>query len=145
MNLRYVIANPGSYAYLSPNRLKPVPDSCSTFNDWKYGLNNYQSTYNADLLSTEDSRIQTQDRYLTREIRYLYGTADLDAEDQGCEAKVQGAGHLERGELFWEYLTETFPGPWINTTQKVGFVEGVGHDDAGMWESEEGQDGLFSV
>ena len=84
-------------------------------------------------------------RYFTREIRYLYGTADLDAEDQTCQAQAQGVGHLERGQLFWKYITETFPGPWIDSDQKVGFVEGVGHDAPTMWKSKEGQAALFSL
>ena len=145
VTLRYVIANPGSYAYFSPKRLKPIPDGCTTFNDWKYGLENYNLSYKTDLLSTHDSRIQMRVRYLTREVRYLYGTADLNATDQGNEAKSQGSSHLERGQLFWKYITETYPGPWIDSIQKVGFVEGVGHDEAAIWNSKEGQDALFSL
>ena len=146
VTLRYVIANPGSYAYLSPERLKPVPDGCkSTFNDWKYGLDNYQFTYHGNLFSTSASRVEMRVRYLTREIRYLYGTTDLGAEDQSCPAKVQGAGHFERGQLFWKYITETFPGLWMGTIQKVGYVEGVGHDEPAMWKSKEGQHALFSL
>jgi len=144
ITLRYVIANAGSYTYFSPERLKPVLADCTTFNDWKYGLENYQYTYRADLFSTYTSRVQMRVRYLTREVRYLYGTADLDSVDQSCQAKSQGAGRLERGQLFWKYITETYPGPWIGTTQKVGFVEGVGHDPPAMWKSKEGQDALFS-
>ena len=145
VTLRYVIADPGSFAYLSSKRLKPVPANCTKFNDWKYGLENYQYTYHADLLSSDASRAQVRVRYLTREIRYLYGTADLGAEDQGCEAQVQGSGHLERGQLFWKYLTETYPGPWIDHIQKTEYVQGVKHDAFGMWKSKEGLDALFSL
>jgi hypothetical protein len=145
VSLRYVIANPGSYAYFSSVRFKPIPDDCPMFNDWKYGLENYQLTYNPDFLSTDASRVQMRVRYLTREARYLYGTADLDAEDQRCQAKVQGAGHLERGQLFWKHITETYPGPWIGNIQKVEFVEGVGHDAAVMFKSKEGQTALFPL
>ena len=100
---RYVVSNPGSYAYLSPECFKPVPDDCkSRFSDWKYGLDNYQFTYHANLLSTSASRVQIRVHYLTREIGYLYGTADLGAEDQSCQTKVQGGGHLGRGQLFWK-------------------------------------------
>ncbi len=95
------------------------------FNDWKYGLDNYQLTYHADLLSTDASRVQMRVRYLTREIRYLYGTADLDAEDQGCQAQAQGDNN--------------------HGIQKVGFVEGVGHDAPTIWKSKEGQAALFSL
>ena len=146
VTLRYVVANAGSYAYLSPERFKPVQDAFkTTFNDWKYGLRNYQFTYNADLLSTHASRVQMRVRYLTREIRYLYGTADLGAEDQGGQAEAQGDGHLERGQLFWKYITETYPGPWVDSIQKVGFVEGVGHNEPAIWKSKEGQAALFSL
>jgi len=145
VTLRYVIANPGAYAYLSPKRLKPIPESCITFDDWKYGLKNYPLIYHANLLSTQASRIQMRVRYLTREVRYLYGTADLGATDQGCEATTQGSGHLERGQLFWKYLTETLPGPWIDSIQKIGFVEGVEHSETAIWKSKEGQAALFSL
>jgi hypothetical protein len=146
VTLRYVIANSGSYAYFSPERLKPIADDCaSTYNDWKYGLKNYQLTYHADLLSTHESRVQLRVRYLTREVRYLYGTADLSASDASCPAEAQGSGHLERGQLFWKYITESYPGAWVGSTQTVGFVEGVGHDGSGMWKSSEGQTALFSL
>jgi hypothetical protein len=145
VTLRYVIANPSSYAYFSPKRLKPVPASCTGFDDWKYGLQNYQLTYHADLLSTHDSRTQARVRYLTREVRYLCGTADLGAKDKDCEANAQGSTRLERGQLFWKYITETYPGPWIDSIQKIGFVEGVGHNEAAMWKSEEGQAAFFSL
>jgi hypothetical protein len=144
VTLRYVIANPGSYAYFSPERLKPIPANCtSTYNNWKYGLMNYQYTYHADLLSTEYSRDHLRVRYFTRKIRYLYGTADLEAEDVSCRAQAQGASNFERGQLFWKYITETYPGRWIGRVQKVGFVQGVGHDAPAMWKSSEGQDALF--
>lgn len=145
VTLRYVIANPGSFAYFSPERLKPVPANCTTFNDWKYGLENYDHRYHADLFSTDASRVQMRVRYLTREFHYLLGTADLDAIDQRCEAKIQGAGHFERGQLFWKYLTETYPGPWIDSIQKLQLVEGVAHDATAMWKSKEGQCALFSL
>ena len=145
VTLRYVIGSAGSYAYFSPERLKQVPDSCTAFNDWKYGLKNYQFTYHANLLATQESRIQMRKRYLTREIRYLYGTEDLSAQDQGCEAMAQGSDHLERGQLFWKYITETHPGSWINSTQNIAFVEGVAHAEAKIWESAEGQAALFSL
>jgi hypothetical protein len=145
VTLRYVIADPGSYAYLSPKRLKPVPANCTTFDDWKYGLQNYQLIYNSDLFSTDDSRAQLQVRYLTREVRYLCGTADVGATDQECEANTQGSGRLERAQLFWKYLTESFPGPWINSIQQIAFMEGVGHNETATWKSEEGQAALFSL
>ena len=145
VTLRRVIANPGSYVYFSPKRFKPIPDDCKKFNDWKYGFENDKFTYRTNLISTEDSRTQSRDRYLNRETRYLFGTADLGAEDQGCEAQTQGASHFERGQLFWQHIAEEFPGPYINTTQKAAFVEGVGHNASGMFTSKDGLDALFSL
>ena len=83
-------------------------------------------------------------RYLTREIRYLYGTADLRGDDQSCQDQAQGASHLERGQLFWKHITETYPGPWVDSIQKLGYVEGVRHSARKMWKSKEGQAALFS-
>ena len=141
--VRSVIANPGSYAYFSPDRLIQPPDNCTTYNDWKYGFNNYTLTYHADLFSTDASCDDMRIRYLTRPLHYLLGTADLSADDQSCGAKVQGAGHLERGILFWKYITEAYPGPWIDTIQRLDFVPGVPHDKGLMWKSKEGQAALF--
>jgi hypothetical protein len=90
VTLRYAIGSAGSYAYFSPDRLKQVPDSCTAFNDWKYGLKNYQFTYHANLLATQDSRIQMRKRYLTREIRYLYGTDDLSAKIKDVKLWLKG-------------------------------------------------------
>lgn len=144
IKVRYIIANPGSYAYFSPLRLAGNSADCaSTFNNWKFGLEKYPHTYNADLLSTPGARNSTITRYFEREVRYLYGTADLGAPDQDCEAKAQGAGHLERGKLWWKYISENFAGPWINTTQQVAFVKGVGHDATNMFKSAEGCKAMF--
>jgi hypothetical protein len=144
ITLRYVIANLGSYAYFSPNRFTPIPADCTAFNDWKYGLENYHFTYHADLFATDASRTRMRARYLTRQVRYLYGTADLGAEDQGCAANTQGANHYERGRLFWKHITESYPGPWVDSIQKVAYVEGVKHNEVAMWKSKEGQAALFS-
>jgi len=146
VSLRYIIANAGTYAYFSPGRFKPVQDDCeTTFNNWEYSLDNYQFTYHADVLSTDASRVQMRTRYFTREIRYLYGTADFDAVDKSCQARAQGVHRFERGQLFWKHITETYPGPWIDNIQKVAFVEGVAHDAPAMWKSKEGQAALFSL
>lgn len=41
IRLRYVVANPSSYAYFSPQRpVKFDAASCPGFNDWKYGMQN---------------------------------------------------------------------------------------------------------
>ena len=146
VSLRYIVANAGTYAYFSPERFKPVQDGCkTTFNNWEYGLDNYPFTYHADVLSTDDSRVQMRTRYFTREIYYLYGTVDFDAVDKGCQALAQGVHRFERGQLFWKHITETYPGPWIDNIQKVGYVEGVAHDAPAMWKSKEGQAALFSL
>jgi hypothetical protein len=143
--LRSVVANPRAFAWFSPERYIQPADNCTTYNDWRNGLENYQFTYHPDLLSTDESRDQVRIRYLTRPVHYLLGTADLSADDQSCGAKSQGAGHLERGLLFWKHITKSYPGPWIDTIQKLDFVGGVPHDKALMWKSKEGQAALFPV
>ena len=145
VSLRHVIANVGSYAYLSPKRLKPIPAGCTTFNDWKYGLEKYNFTYKANLLSTDDSRIQMRIRYLTRETRYLLGTVDPGAADKSCGATAQGDGHIERGQLFWQSITQQYPGSWINSTQTLELVQGASHGTASIWTSAEGQRALLSL
>lgn len=140
IQVRYLIANPSSYAYFDERR--PVAFNhagCPGFNRWKYGL--------ADLPAYAEGQTpaQLQENYATRDIVYLLGQQDIDpnhpALDKSCEAKAQGANRLARGRNYFAYLKRLHP---QGLSQQLIEVPGVGHDGDGMFNSPEGQKALFS-
>ncbi len=103
IRLRYVVANPSSYAYFS--RQRPVQfdtASCPGFNDWKYGLQHLPA------YAKGQSAEQLEQAYVSRDITYLLGQQDTDpnhpALDKSCEAETQGAYRLMRGHNYFDYL-----------------------------------------
>ncbi|MBY8971435.1 alpha/beta hydrolase [Pseudomonas sp. P867] len=139
ISLRYVVANPSSYAYFSPQR--PVPfdtASCPSFNDWKYGMQKLP-----DYVGDRGAQ-QLEKAYVSRDITYLLGQQDTDpnhpALDKGCEAETQGAYRLIRGHNYFDYLKLRHP----QLSHKLVGVPGVGHDGDKMFTSPEGEKVLFT-
>ncbi|WP_191486279.1 alpha/beta hydrolase [Pseudomonas sp. FEN] len=140
IKLRYVIANPSSYAYFNAQR--PVlgfnPSGCPGFNDWKYGLQNLPD------YAKGQSAAQLEQAYVQRDITYLLGQQDTDpnhpALDKSCAAEAQGAYRLIRGHNYFAYLQQRHPQGF---TQTLVEVPGVGHDGDGMLTSPQGQKALF--
>jgi len=139
IRLRYVVANPSSYAYF--NEQRPVAfdhAKCAGFNRWKYGL--------ADMpvYAGGQTPLQLESSYVKREVIYLLGQQDTDpnhpALDKRCEAEAQGAYRLERGKLYFGYLLRRHP---EGVNQRLVEVPGVGHNGDGMLTSPEGQKALF--
>ena len=139
IQVRYVIANPSSYAYFDERR--PVAFShagCPNFNRWKYGL--------ADLPAYAEGQTakQLKENYVKRDVVYLLGQQDIDpnhpALDKSCEAKAQGANRLARGRNYFAYLKRLHP---QGLSQQLIEVPGVGHDGDGMFNSPQGQKALF--
>jgi pimeloyl-ACP methyl ester carboxylesterase len=139
IRLRFVVANPSSYAYFSPQR--PVPfkvADCPGFNDWKYGMQHLPA------YAKGQSAEQLEQAYVSRDITYLLGQQDTDpnhpALDKSCEAETQGAYRLIRGHNYFDTLKQRHP----RLTQKLVEVPGVGHNGAGIFTSPEGQKVLFT-
>lgn len=139
MQVRYVIANPSSYAYFDERR--PVAFShagCPDFNRWEYGLTDLPA------YAEGQSAAQLQEKYLKRDIVYLLGQQDTasnhPALDKSCEAKAQGPNRLARGRFYFNYLKRLQPQGF---KQQLIEVRGVGHDGDGMFTSPEGQKALF--
>ncbi|MDD1141040.1 lysophospholipase [Pseudomonas sp. TNT2022 ID233] len=139
IRLRYVVANPSSYAYF--NEQRPVAfdhAKCPGFNRWKYGL------VDPPIYSGGQTPAQLEGRYVKREVIYLLGQQDTDPQhpalDKSCAAKAQGAYRLERGKLFFGYLLRRHP---EGVNQRLVEVPGVGHNGDGMLTSPEGQKALF--
>lgn len=139
IGLRYVIANPSSYAYFDATRPVAVePLSCPGFNDWKYGLNRLPA------YAAGQSPAQLEQGYAQRDITYLLGQQDIDpnhpALDKSCAAEAQGAYRLIRGHHYFDYLMRRHP---QGLPQRLVEVPGVGHDGDKMFTSPAGQAALF--
>jgi pimeloyl-ACP methyl ester carboxylesterase len=139
VQVRYVIANPSSYAYFDERR--PVAFNhakCPDFNRWKYGLTDLPA------YAEGQTAAQLQEKYLKRDVVYLLGQQDIDpnhpALDKSCEALAQGPYRLARGRFYFDYLKRLRP---QGLNQQLIEVPGVGHDGGEMFASPEGQKALF--
>ncbi|HEX7929190.1 MAG TPA: alpha/beta hydrolase [bacterium] len=138
VHVRYVVANPSSYAYFSADRpVAPDAASCPQYNNWKYGmlhLNAYAQK--ADPAAMEAT-------YVSRDVVYLLGLADTDPKhrdiDRGCSAETQGLTRLARGEAYTKYMATRHPG----LTHPVWFIPKVAHNGGKMFGSACGQLALF--
>ncbi|PWN19772.1 hypothetical protein BCV69DRAFT_287886 [Microstroma glucosiphilum] len=103
LKVRYVVANPSTNLYFTIDRPQPVnPAACPYFNDFRYGLESYDSPYPKTL-----SDVNLFKRYLSRDVRYLVGDADTkdDEGDQNCAALAAGGVHRRDRNLdYWAYL-----------------------------------------
>jgi pimeloyl-ACP methyl ester carboxylesterase len=126
---RYVVANPSSYLYFSDDRpMKINPAACPEFDRWKYGLAG-APRYVGDATGLEQ-------RYATRNVIYLLGTADTNpfepALDKSCGGEAQGPYRLARGEAYFAYMQTRHPD---QLAQRVVLVPDVAHSGARMFGS----------
>ena len=141
--LRYVIANPSSYLYLSNER--PRPDGkgyapyergiCPTYNQYKYGPDKLPA-YSRE---TDESKLFV--RYAARDVTYLLGGADNNPEDRlldkTCGAEAQGATRLARGTGYAQYeqvLAARGARP-VALHRRAFEVAGIGHNSKSMFGS----------
>lgn len=146
IHVRYVVANPATYLYLTDERPDSNGDftpfnaaSCRAFNQWNYGLKAGVPAYSPRPHSIDELKA----RYLGRDIIYLLGTADDapdgDGQDQSCAAEAQGATRYARGRAFDAYVHVLDP----HTRQRVFEARGVGHSSYRMFSSVCGLAALF--
>ncbi|WP_219062641.1 alpha/beta hydrolase [Pseudomonas sp. UMAB-08] len=139
VTLRYVVANPSSYAYFDAQRPGPVDKaSCPGFDTWKYGMNKLPPYAGKQTVE------QIEQNYVKRDVTYLLGQLDTDIDhpalDRTCAAEAQGAYRLIRGHNFFNYLQQRHP---EGLNQRLIEVPGVGHDGDAIFTSPEGQAALF--
>jgi len=143
LTLRYVIANPSSYLYLTNER--PRADGkgyapyergiCPTYNQYKYGTDKLP----AYARETDDATLFV--RYAARDVVYLLGGADNNPEhrllDKACGAEAQGATRLARGTGYvqYEHVLAARGGKPVNLRHTAFEVGGVGHDGKRMFGS----------
>ena len=141
IRVRYVVANPSTYAYFDQQRPEPsVAASCPSFNRWKYGLEG-RPPYLAGAHPKE-----LEQRYVSREVIYLLGTSDNDPNhadlDKSCGAEAQGPTRYVRGHEYAQRMARRNGG---TPKHKVWDVPGVGHEGGKMINSPCGLQALFDV
>jgi pimeloyl-ACP methyl ester carboxylesterase len=143
--LRYVVANPSSYAYFDTLRpsveggFAPYPTAeCPGFNNWKYGLQDLPPY----APGVDPAGLEA--RYVSRRVTYLLGQADTNpnhpALDKTCMAEAQGPYRLARGRAYVAYLRARHK---EGLNQTLVEVPGVGHDGDAMLTSPGGLAALF--
>lgn len=139
--VRFVITNPSSYLYFTPDRPGAAADlatTCPGYNKYRYGLgnlNSYTARIGAEKLKAN---------YLSHQVTYLLGTADKDVKsrsmDKGCEANAQGPQRLARGRAYHEHLLSMGANP---DQHQLKYVERGNHSSLKMFNSSAGREALF--
>ncbi|MFZ6653839.1 hypothetical protein [Undibacterium sp. TJN19] len=158
--VQYVIANPSSYLYFTPERPTAgggfVPYDarlCAAYDDYRYGMQ--QMVAYANKMSAED----LYRRHMQRHVTYLVGSKDNDPNhrvlDKSCGAEAEGPNRYERAHAYWQYetyLAKKLPpvSPARNTSsdqplRRYFDVIGIGHDQEGMFGSQCGLQAVFGV
>ena len=139
--VRYVVANPSSYAYFSADRPQPaVAASCPRYDDWKYGMHKLPP-YLADRAPAA-----LEQAYVARRVIYLLGTRDTNpnhsALDKSCMGEAEGPYRYARGHAYADYMRARDGG---TPNHAVWDVEGVAHDGDKMLTSPCGLAALFDL
>ena len=139
--VRYVVANPSSYAYFDDKRPEQeIADSCPGYNDWKYGMDD-RPAYLA-----KPSIAELEKAYVARRVIYLLGTKDTNpnhpALDKRCMAEAEGAYRYVRGHNYAAVMQARDNG---TPNHSLWDVQGVGHDGDKMLTSPCGLKALFDL
>jgi pimeloyl-ACP methyl ester carboxylesterase len=148
LELRYVVANPSSFLYLTPQRPDGktfkdyAAEQCPDFNQYRYGLENI-IPYAAGKTSQELFK-----RYSHRSVIYLMGMQDTNPNhrllDKTCPALAQGPTRLSRAQAYVRY--ERFLAGRAARINHLAYqVAGVGHEQAKMFGSACGVRALFQT
>jgi pimeloyl-ACP methyl ester carboxylesterase len=147
IHTRFIVANPSSYLYFDAQRLTEhgfarFPQTrCRGFDQYKYGL----EAPNAYVAAQTPQALMSH--YARQQVIYLLGTLDADAAhpflDRSCAAEAQGPTRLARGQAYYRYLSVVLGHEALQRQHRV-LVEGVGHDQRGMFQSPCGVAWLFA-
>jgi len=132
VEVRYVVSNPSSYAYLDSSR--PAA-TCDGFDNWPYGMQDRKG--HAAGLSEEQLKKQAASRPVT----FLLGELDtlpLAGFDSSCQAMAQGPNRLARGNSYAEYLNTKY-----GAHHKVKEVPMCGHNARCMFTADQALPILF--
>jgi pimeloyl-ACP methyl ester carboxylesterase len=139
--VRYVVANPSSYAYFDDQRPEPsIAASCPGYNDWKYGMDARPAYLAAPTVSA------LEQAYVARRVIYLLGTKDTNpnhsALDKTCMAEAEGPYRYARGHAYAVVMQARDAG---TPHHSLWDVPGVGHDGDRMLTSLCGLKALFDL
>jgi pimeloyl-ACP methyl ester carboxylesterase len=139
--VRYVVANPSSYAYFNDKRPdQAIAASCPGYNDWKYGMDQ-----RPPYLATP-SIAELEKTYVSRRVIYLLGTKDTNpnhpALDKSCMGEAEGPYRYARGHSYFDLMKARDNGTPNHT---LWDVQGVGHDGDKMLTSACGLKALFDL
>jgi len=147
LELSYLIANPSSYLYFTPERPSGNTfanyDSqlCKDYDQYRYGMKGMVSYANGM------DGIALFQRYRQRQVTYLAGTADNDPNhrvlDKSCAAEAEGPTRIERARAYWRY--ELYLAGQALPQHRRYEVTDVGHDQGKMFGSQCGMQILFHV
>ncbi len=141
VGIRFVIANPSSYAYFSKERPEPaIAARCDGFNRWKFGMED-RPPYLA-----EPTAAALEQAYVARRVIYLLGTLDTDpnhpALDKSCMAEAEGPYRYARGHAYVAAMQARDHG---TPNHSVWDVPGVGHQGGKMLTSPCGLAAVFDM
>jgi pimeloyl-ACP methyl ester carboxylesterase len=139
--VRYVVANPSSYAYFDKQRPDPeIAASCPRYNDWKYGMEARPAYLAAPTVQALEKS------YVARRVIYLLGTRDTNPDhpalDKTCMAEAQGPYRYARGHSYFAMMQARDGG---TPHHSLWDVDGVGHDGDRMLTSPCGLKALFDL
>ncbi|WP_454721276.1 MULTISPECIES: hypothetical protein [Cupriavidus] len=152
IDLRYVVANPSSYLYFTPER--PSGEGfarydaaiCPDYDKYRYGMRDIVPYAQG---ATGDALFR---RYRQRQVTYLVGADDNDPNhrvlDKACGAEAEGPTRLARarGYLRYEaYLGTKLEGQAPPARHQAFEVIGVGHNQSRMLGSRCGAKAVFGL
>ena len=143
-----IIANPGTYVYMSPERRVgdsetefAIPDiDCPDYNEWSFGLEDLF------VYPTRAGAEQIKEWYRSREVVYLLGQNDNDPNastlPRSCRAMTFGNHRYERGMIYYNHIVKTL-GEEVKILHSKVEIPNIGHNNFEMYNSEEGLRVLF--
>ncbi|MCB1985814.1 MAG: hypothetical protein H6936_16535 [Burkholderiales bacterium] len=151
LKVKYVVANPSTYMYLSTDRPEPVGNSCESifetdyYNRYFYGLwgvHLLPYTNSSNGYPNQDwSQLTTQiiDQLTSREVYIMLGTADTSANGglvTSCQANAQGPNRYERGLNYYAHIKDHYP----NANHEKVEIANVAHKYDVMYNSRKGRE-----
>jgi hypothetical protein len=126
LRVRFVVANPSTYLYFSPERPVAVPDAAPV-NDWRYGFDRAPGYVDAD-------PGRSLERYLARDVTIVLGDLDHDGASPLLEvspaAMAQGANRLDRGLRYHQHVRGRARAAGLPFRHRLVRLAGVGHTAA---------------
>ena len=141
IGVRYVVANPSSYAYFSKDRPEPaIAATCEGYNSWKFGMDDRPPYLAAPTPAA------LEQAYVGRRVIYLLGTLDTNpnhpALDKSCMAEAEGPYRYARGHAYVAAMQARDHG---TPNHSLWDVPGVGHEGGKMLNSPCGLTAVFDI